>query len=198
MAETNTPLPPPPLPPHIEPGQLRDLDAASLETEAARLAGAERATRAAMAPYDRQLGEIRARREEIATERRRRERAERHAARVSVRELAGSAEMPSLDAALQAEPSPLPEDRPLAAVRAYLASGGEVGFGYPGRPGVLGFTDGRQVRSAATWGEARDLYAKGWEPGAPGAAGVRGVRVHLSGTRIERVVGLDEVLVDAR
>ena len=29
-------------------------------------------------------------------------------------------------------------------------------------------------------------------------AGVRGVRVHLSGTRVERVVGLDEVLVDAR
>jgi hypothetical protein len=106
--------------------------------------------------------------------------------------------MPSLAAALQAEPSLLPEDRPLAAVRAYLASGGEVGFGYPGRPGILGFTDGRQLRSAATWGEARDLYAEGWEPGAPGAAGVRGVRVHLSGTRVERVVGLDEVLVDAR
>ena len=156
MAETNTPLPPPPLPPHIEPGQLRDLDAASLETEAARLAGAERATRAAMAPYDRQLGEIRARREEIATERRRRERAERHAARVSVRELAGSAEMPSLDAALQAEPSPLPEDRPLAAVRAYLASGGEVGFGYPAvRASSASPTAGRSA-APATWGEARE------------------------------------------
>jgi hypothetical protein len=198
MAETDAPIPPPLLPPRVEPGQLRDLDAASLETEAARLAGVERATRAAMAPYDRQLGEIRARREEIATERRRRERAERHAARVSVRELAGTTEMPSLAAALQAEPSALPEDRPLTAVRAYLASGGEVGLGYPSRPGVLGFTDGRQLRNAATWGEARHLYAQGWEPGAPGAAGVRGVRVHLSGTRIERVVGLDEVLVDAR
>jgi hypothetical protein len=83
-------------------------------------------------------------------------------------------------------------------VRAYLASGGEVGFGYPTRPGVLGFTDGRQLRNAATWGEARLLYAEGWEPGAPGAAGVRGVRVHLSGTRVERVVAPDEVLVEAR
>ena len=151
-----------------------------------------------MAPYDRQLREIRARREEIATEVRRRERAERHAARVSVRELAGSAGMPSLGGALLAEPSPLPGGRPLAAVRAHLGSGGEVAFGYPSRPGRLDFTDGRQIRSATTWGEARELYARGWEPGAPGTAGVRGVRVHLAGTRIERVVGLEEVLVDLR
>jgi hypothetical protein len=198
MDETSAPLPLPPLPPRIEPERLRDLETDALDAEALRLADAERTTRRAMAPYDLQIGEIRARREEIATERRRRERAERHAARVSVRELAGSAALPSLAGALLAEPSPLPDDRPLTAVRAYLASGGEVGFGYPTRPGVLGFTDGRQLRNAATWGEARLLYAEGWEPGAPGAAGVRGVRVHLSGTRVERVVAPDEVLVEAR
>jgi hypothetical protein len=177
----------------VEPGRLRDLDAAALDAEAARLGEVERATRAAMAPYDRNLREIRARREEIATERRRRERAERHAARRAVREMAGSAAMPSLADALLADPSPFPDDRALGAVRAFLVSGGEVGFGYPTRPGVLGFTDGRLLRNAGTWGEARSLYSQGWEPGAPGTPGVR---VHLVGTRVERVVGGEEVVVE--
>ncbi len=198
MTQAPTPLPPPALPERVEPDRLRELDPAALDAEAERLAAVERATRTAMAPYERQLREIQARREEVATERRRRERADRHAARVAVREMAGSTELPNLTAALLTEPSPLPDDRPLASVRAFLASGGEVGFGYPSRPGSVGFTDGRQLRNAGTWGEARRLYAEGWEPGAPGANGVRGVRVHLSGTRVERVVGLDEVLVDLR
>jgi hypothetical protein len=183
----------PALPPRAEPALLREMDDAALLDAEAELGRVERATRSAMAPWDRQLREIRARREEIATERRRRERAERHAARMAVRERAGSETMPTLSDALLAEPSPLGEERPLAAVRAYLASGGEVGFGYPTRPGSLGFTDGRRLRSAVTWGEARRLYAEGWEPGAPGTPGVR---VHLVGTRVERVVGPTEVLVD--
>ena len=195
MPESPAPTPPPPLPPRFDPERLRDLDPASLDAEADRLAGVERATRSAMAPYDRQLREIRARREEIATERRRRERADRHAARISVRQMAGSPEMPSLDDALLAEPPPLPDDRPLASVRAFLASGGEVGFGYPTRVGALGFTDGRLLRNASTWGEARRLFTQGWEPGAPGNPGVR---VHLIGSRVERVVEPGDVLVDLR
>jgi hypothetical protein len=196
MTETPEPIPPPLLPSRVDPGRLGDLEAADLDAEAARLAEAERATRTAMSPYDRQLREIHARQEEIATERRRRERAGRHAARIAVREMAGSGEMPTLADALLAEPSPLPEGRPLSEVRAFLSSGGQVGFGYPTRPGILGFTDGRQLRNATTWGEARALYADGWEPGAPGAAGVRGVRVHLSGTRVERVVTPGEVVLE--
>ena len=196
MTETPTPTPPLPLPPRVDLERLRDLDPAALDAEAARLGEVERATRTAMSPYDRQLREIRTRQEEIATERRRRELSARHAARVAVREMAGSGEMPSLADALLAEPSPLPEERPLTEVRAFLASGGQVGFGYPTRPGILGFTDGRQLRNAATWGEARALYADGWEPGAPGGAGVRGVRVHLSGTRVERVVTPAEVVLE--
>jgi len=196
MSETPEPIPPPPLPPRVGADHLRDLETPALDAEAARLATAERATRTAMSPYDRQLREIHTRQEEIATERRRRERAGRHAARLAVREMAGSGEMPALADALLAEPSPLPDERPLAEVRAFLTSGGQVGFGYPTRPGVLGFTDGRQLRNATTWGEARALYADGWEPGAPGGAGVRGVRVHLSGTRAERVVTPSEVVVE--
>lgn len=76
----------------------------------------------------------------------------------------------------------------------FLKSGGEVRFGFATRPGSLAFTDGRQVRTVTTWGEARRLYADGWEPGSPG---VPGVRVHLLGTRVERVVPAGDVVVRA-
>ncbi|MGD0834529.1 MAG: hypothetical protein ABSA40_08935 [Candidatus Dormibacteria bacterium] len=197
MPEPPTPAPPPPLPDRIDPASLSRLDAARLDAEAARLGGVERATRSAMSPYERHLREIRTRLEEIATERRRRERTERHARRMSVREQAASGEMPGLDDALGGDPPPLPDATQLSQVRAHLRTGGEVAFGYPSRPGVVSFTDGRQMRSATTWGEARQLYADGWEPGSPGNPGVRGVRVHLIGTRVERVVDIGDVVVAA-
>jgi hypothetical protein len=129
----------------------------------------------------------------VATEQRRRERAAHIAQRRAVREQASSGEMPSLEAALGAPEPPVPDAAPLTAVRAFLATGGEVGFGYASRPGALAFTDGRRQQSAASFGEARRLYAEGWEPGAPG---VPGVRVHLAGTRVERVVPPDQVVIE--
>src|ERR1039458_2077039 len=80
MTDKPEPIPPPLLPSRVDPERLRDLEAAALDAEATRLAEAERATRTAMSPYDRQLREIRARMEEVATERRRRERAGARAA----------------------------------------------------------------------------------------------------------------------
>ncbi len=192
MSVPSAPPPPPALPERVEPERLREMDGAALEAQEEELRRAERAARAAMAPYDRVLREIRARREEVATERRRRDRAERHASRMAVRAGAASGTMPSLAEALLAEPPPVADDRPLGGVRAHLSTGGEVGFGYPSRPGAISFTDGRQTRSATTWGEARRLYADGWEPGAPG---IPGVRVHLAGTLVERVVTAGEVVI---
>ncbi|HEY2703759.1 MAG TPA: hypothetical protein VGL20_08720 [Candidatus Dormibacteraeota bacterium] len=186
------PAPLPPLPDPIDPAALRELDEATLEAAAAALTAAERATQQAMAPYERQLRELRARRAELGTELRRRERAQRHAQRIEVRRQAGSGEMPTLADALAAAEASLPADRPLREVRAFLTSGGEVGFGYPNKPGFIGFTDGRRSAQAGTYGEARRLWGEGWEPGAPG---VPGVRVHLVGTRIEKVVAPDGVVV---
>ncbi|TMD92119.1 MAG: hypothetical protein E6I76_17840 [Chloroflexi bacterium] len=170
------PAPLPPLPDRVEPEALRDLDDAALDEVATGLTAAERATVQAMAPYERQLRELRARGAELATERRRRERAQRHAQRIEVRRQAGTGEMPT----------------PLREVRAFLATGGEVGFGFPNKPGFIGFTDGRRSAQAGTFGEARGLWADGWEPGAPG---VPGVRVHLAGTRIEKVLAADGIVV---
>jgi hypothetical protein len=145
-----------------------------------------------MAPYERQFAELRARAGEVATEQRRRQRARHVATRAAVREGAQSGTMPSVAEVLGTGAGALADDRPLATVTAYLRTGGEVGFGFPTRPGVISFTDGRRTVSASTVGEARRLYAEGLEPGAPGIAGVR---VHLAGTRIERLLSPDDVVV---
>jgi hypothetical protein len=185
------PPPLPDLPPAIEADALAGFDDDALERLLGELAGVERATVTAMAPHQAQLRELRARSGQIGTERRRRERAAHIAARAAVREQAKSGEMPSVTDALAAT-GLIPDERPLAEVAAFLTSGGEVRFGYATRPGAVAFTDGRQLRNARTWGEARQLYLDGWEPGSPG---VPGVRVHLVGTRVERVVGAADVVV---
>jgi hypothetical protein len=187
------PLPLPPLPERVAPEALREMDEQALEAVLEQTRAAERATLAAMAPYQRQIKELQARVQEVATEQRRRERAAHIAQRKAVREQAAAGEMPTLEAALGDPVSPAPEDAPLSALRAFLATGGEVGFGFASRPGTVAFTDGRRVQNARTVGEARRLYADGWEPGAPG---VPGVRVHLAGTRVERVVPADGVVVE--
>ncbi len=183
----------PELPPAFEQESLAALDDGALDELVSALAGVERATVAAMAPHQAQLRELRARSGQVATERRRRERAAHIAARAAVREQARSGELPTIVDALAAT-GLLPDDRSLVDVAAFLKSGGEVRFGYATRPGTVPFTDGRQSRTARTWGEARQLYADGWEPGSPG---VPGVRVHLVGTRVERVVDAAEVVVRA-
>lgn len=182
----------PPLGDRVEPDALRELSDAGLEALGAGLQATERATIAAMAPYEQHLREIRTRATELATERRRRERAQQVAQRAGVREAAKSGDMPSLEAALASRDELYEPATPLTDVRAFLSTGGGVGFGFATRPGTMTFTDGRQQRMARTWGDARELHSLGWDPGAPG---VPGVRVHLAGSRVERVVPASEVVL---
>ena len=181
----------PSLPEPVPPDQLRDLAAADLDAAAAGLQAAVRAVTAAMAPYEQHLREARARLAEIATERRRRERAAQVAHRAGVREQAKTGRMPALTAAL-GDSELFAGATPLTSIHAFLSTGGEVGFGFATRPGTMAFTDGRQQRQARTWGEAAGLHAMGWDPGTPG---IPGVRVHIAGSRVERVVAPDEVVV---
>src|ERR1700758_1339904 len=74
----------PPLGDRVEPDTLRELSEDDLGTLAAELHATERATIAAMAPYEQHLREIRTRATELATERRRRERALQVAQRAGV------------------------------------------------------------------------------------------------------------------
>ena len=193
MTEPN-PAALPPLPDAVDAEALKALTEPGLETVERNLRAAERATVAAMSPWDQQLREIRARLAELSTERRRRERAAHIAQRASVREMAKSGTMPTLAEALAAPDELFDAATPLTALRVFLKSGGEVGLGFPTRPGTIAFTNGRGQQQAKTWGEARELSAAGWDPGS---AGVPGVRVHLAGSRVERVVGSDEVVVEA-
>lgn len=183
----------PPLPDAVGAETLHSLAEDELEGVERELRAAERATVAAMSPWDRQLREIRARLAELSTERRRRERAAHVAQRASVREMAKAGTMPSLAEALAAPDELFDATTSLAAIKLYLKSGGQVGLGFATRPGTIAFTDGRRQQQAKTWGEARELAAAGWEPGS---AGIPGIRVHLAGSRVERVVGPDEVVVE--
>jgi len=184
----------PPLGDRVEPEALRELSDDGLDALGAQLQATERATIAAMSPYEQHLREIRTRATELATERRRRERAQQVAQRAGVREAAQSGDMPSLAIALASSDDLYDATTGLKEVRAFLSTGGEVGFGFATRPGTIAFTDGRQQRQAKTWGEARELHALGWDPGAPG---VPGVRVHLAGSRVERVVAATDVVLSA-
>jgi hypothetical protein len=184
----------PPLGDRVEPDALRELSDDGLDALGAQLQATERATIAAMAPYEQHLREIRTRATELATERRRRERAQQVAQRAGVREAAKSGDMPSLAVALASAEERFSPTAVLADVHAFLSTGGEVGFGFATRPGTMTFTDGRQQRQARTWGEARELHQLGWDPGAPG---VPGVRVHLAGSRVERVVSASDVVLNA-
>jgi len=184
----------PPLGDRVEPDALRELSDDGLDALTAQLQATERATIAAMAPYEQHLREIRTRATELATERRRRERAQQVAQRAGVRDAAKSGEMPSLAVALESPEELFSPATVLSDVHAFLSTGGEVGFGFATRPGTMTFTDGRQQRQARTWGEARELHALGWDPGAPG---VPGVRVHLAGSRVERVVSASDVVLNA-
>ena len=194
MSEEQAGVTLPPLPDAVPPEKLQSLADGELEVVELELRGAERATVAAMAPWDRQLREIRARMAELATERRRRERAAHVAQRASVREQAKAGTMPTLADALAAPDELFERQAPLASLKLFLKSGGEVGLGFATRPGTIAFTDGRRQQQVKTWGEARELAGAGWEPGS---AGIPGVRVHLAGSRVERVVGADEVVLAA-
>ena len=182
----------PALPEAVEAERLQAMGDAELDVIAGELNAATRSVTAAMAPYEAQLREIRARLGQLSTERRRRERAAHVQQRAAVRQQAKSGAMPSVADALDSAAALFDDSTSLQNVAAFLATGGEVGFGFATRPGTITFTDGRQQRQATTWGDARELYRMGWEPGTPGIAGVR---VHLRGTRVERVVGADEVVV---
>jgi hypothetical protein len=183
----------PPLPETPVDRDLGTLPEPALDDAASALRDAERRTLALRAPYDRHLGEIRARLAQIATEQRRRERAAHVAQRAGVRQAARSGDMPSLQAALDGE-TRVAGETPLHALRWFLSSGGEVSLGFATRPGTLAFTDGRQQRQARTWGEAIELHLAGWDPGTPG---IPGVRVHLAGSRVERVVPATDVVLEA-
>jgi hypothetical protein len=163
---------------------LSALEPADLEHRVSEL-------RERMRPVEQDLAALRAERDVLLTELRRRERHANRLSRADVKSAMKEGLVPSVAELVAAVE--------LGSLDEYvynLKTGGEVLLGFPGaRSQSLTFTDGVQAAQAKDFAEAFHLYAAGWELGSPGRPGVR---VHFPGTRQERLVGADEVFARRR
>jgi hypothetical protein len=158
---------------------LGALDDAEIERRASEI-------REQMRPLERELAIMRGRRDQLLTERRRRERNAHREARADLKTAMREGRFPTVADLVAASESGSLDDYSYN-----LKTGGEVRLGYPGaRAQSLTFTDGVQTAQAADLAEAARLYGAGWELGGPGRPGVR---VHFPGTRQERLAASDEV-----
>ena len=143
--------------------------------------------RARMRPVEQKLAELRAERDVLLTELRRRERLAQRERRATVKEAMRSGELPTFGELVASAETGAFDD-----YRFHLKTGGEVRLGYPGSRPAVAFTDGRRVAQARDLAKAAELYAAGWELGSPGRPGVR---VHFPGTRQEKLVEPEELHV---
>jgi hypothetical protein len=141
---------------------------------------------AQMRPLEQDLARLRAQRDVLLTERRRRERLAGRETRADLKRAMAGGDLPSLAELVAGGIAGGLDDYVYN-----LKTGGEVRLGFPGsQRQSLGFTDGRRVAQAGDWEEALRLYLAGWELGSPGRPGVR---IHFPGTRQERLVDSREV-----
>ena len=163
---------------------LSSLEAAELERRVAEV-------RERMRPVERELTTLRAERDVLRTELRRRERLAHRLSRADVKAAMKEGRFPSMaDLVAAVEAGSLDE------FVYHLKTGGEVRLGFPGaRAQTVSLTDGVQVAQAKDFAEVARLYAAGWELGSPGRPGVR---VHFPGTRQERLAASDEVFARPR
>jgi hypothetical protein len=159
--------------------ELSALDPVELERRVAEL-------RERMRPLERDLAALRAERDVLLTELRRRERLANRLSRADVKSAMKEGRVPSVADLIAAV-----DDGSLDEYVYNVKTGGEVLLGFPGaRSQSLSFTDGVKAAQAKDFAEASRLYAAGWELGSPGRPGVR---IHFPGTRQERLASPDEV-----
>lgn len=144
-----------------------------------------------MRPVEQDLAALRAERDVLLTEVRRRERLAHRTSRADVKTAMKDGRFPSIaDLVAAVDAGSLDE------YVYHLKTGGEVRLGFPGaRSQTLALTDGVQIAQAKDFAEVARLYSAGWELGSPGRPGVR---VHFPGTRQERLAPSDEVFARPR
>jgi hypothetical protein len=163
---------------------MASLDDAELERRIAE-------SRERMRPVEQALAQLRAARDVLLTEKRRRERLTHREARAGLKAAFKEGKFPTV-----AELVATVDSGSLDDFAYNLKTGGEVRLGFPGaRSQTLTFTDGVQAQQARDMAEAARLYAAGWDLGSPGRPGIR---VHFPGTRQERLVPGDEVFARPR
>ena len=139
-----------------------------------------------MRPLEQNLAALRAERDVLLTELRRRERGAHRASRADLKAGMKDGKFPTVAELIAGSEAGSFDDYVFN-----LKTGGEVKLGFPGaRAQSLTFTDGVQAAQAADLARAAELYEAGWELGSPGRPGVR---VHFPGTRQERLVPAIEV-----
>ncbi len=144
------------------------------------------AVRERMRPVQLDLDRLRAERDVLATELRRRERLATMNARRDLKQAMREGSFPTVAELVAAATTGSFDDYVYN-----LKTGGEVRLGFPGaRSQTVAFSDGRQVAQATDLAECARYYEAGWELGA---AGKPGLRVHFPGTRTERLVAPEEV-----
>ena len=155
------------------------LEAAELERRVGEI-------RERMRPLEQDLAALRAERDVLQTEIRRRERVAHRVSRADLKVGMKEGKFPTVGELVAGSDG--------GALDEYvfnLKTGGEVRLGFPGaRQQSLTFTDGARTAQATDLAQAAELYAAGWELGSPGRPGVR---VHFPGTRQERLIPANEV-----
>ena len=158
---------------------LSSLDGGELERRVAEI-------RDQMRPLEQDLAALRAERDVLLTEVRRRERRSNLTSRADLKAAMKEGRFPTV--------AELVGGSDAGSLNEYvfnLKTGGEVRLGFPGaRTQTLTFTDGAKTAQANDLAQAAELYAAGWELGSPGRPGVR---VHFPGTRQERLVAASDV-----
>lgn len=163
---------------------LAALDAGELQRRVAEV-------RERMRPVEQGLAALRAERDLLLTEVRRRERHAHRLSRADVKTAMKEGRFPTI-----AELVAGMDSGSLDEYVYHLKTGGEVRLGFPGaRSQTLTLTDGAQIAQAKDFVEVARLYSAGWELGSPGRPGVR---VHFPGTRQERLAPSDEVFARPR
>lgn len=158
---------------------LSSLDGAELERRIASI-------RERMRPLEQDLAALRAERDVVLTEIRRRERTTNRTTRADLKAAMKEGRFPTIGELVAGSDGGSLDDYVFN-----LKTGGEVRIGFPGaRAQSLTFTDGTKTAQAGDLAKAAELYAAGWELGSPGRPGVR---IHFPGTRQERLVPANEV-----
>jgi len=163
---------------------LSALDGAELDRRAGEI-------RDRMRPLEKDLAALRAERDVLLTEIRRRERGAHRTSRADLKAGMKEGKFPTVAELVAGSDGGALDDYVFN-----LKTGGEVRLGFPGaRAQSLSFTDGVKTAQATDLARAAELHEAGWEPGSPGRPGVR---VHFPGTRQERLVPANEIFARPR
>jgi len=165
------------------PEDLSSIEGAELDRRVA-------AIREEMRPLEQDMAALRAERDVLLTEIRRRERSAHRTSRADLKAAMKEGQFPTVAELVAGSDAGSLDDYVYN-----LKTGGEVRLGFPGaRTQSLTFTDGAKTAQANDLAQAAELYAAGWELGSPGRPGVR---VHFPGTRQERLMPANEVYARA-